>query len=210
MVLIVINTSDLTDTQSIIDRIYSDEPTRKKLLNQAARFFRSQDTILGLDAESLLHEAILAVLRKGFPHKDHIGYLMKTIRNQGIQRVHRRLKTDMTAKTASAKARLMPMDPLSGVEETVIDRLEQDISTETVRSALEALPANVRRVAKAKIEYPDHSDTEIASALGVSRSTVLRAKRFMKEDPTLRGLTREAPRDHHNGNQLPLDRRRTP
>jgi len=212
MVPTVINTSDLTDTRTIVERLYSDDAKRKKLLNKAATFFHSRDTRLGLDAESLLHEAIAIVLQRRFPPDtdNHLAYLMRTIERQGIQRVHRRKRTDQAPKTVVAKAKLVPVDPSFGVEETVINRLERDIMTEAVRSALEGLPPKVRRVAMAKVEYPDHSDTAIAGVLGVSRSTVMRAKRLMREDPTLRQLIREATRGDHNGNQPPPDRRRTP
>ena len=179
------------ETREILKRLYGDEQIRRRLLASAARFFGKSTTEsrMGLDAEQLVQEAFTVVLDKGFPadETNYEAWLMTLVRNLGIGSVFRRGNTATKHAPTLATDRVEP-DPTA---DQVNRQLEHGNTHRVVNEAVDALPHRGRDVARAMLDDPERTATEIGDELGASRSTVERAKKTIRSDPDLRALAEQ-------------------
>lgn len=173
------------DTDALVERIFSNEQDRKALYRRAARFFGGSlnRQRAGLDAHHLLGVVIERVLKDGrlHQHPNPKAYLMRAITNAGIDAKrrderHRRKVPQFVDRTQEA---------LLDHEIATIDRLA---AASVLEDAIPRLPDRAKRVARAKIDYPDLNINELATLLDISRDTVRRAYKDMYADESLHGL----------------------
>ena len=173
------------DTNALVERIFKDDRTRKRLYSHAARFFgRSVNRQLaGLDAHHLVSAVIDRVLEKGNLHKhpNPEAYLMKAITNAGIDAKARHINYQKKASQLLDPVEIAPLNH----ENEIINQLA---TSADIKDAILSLPERAQRVAQAKIDHPDLNINQLAELLGISRDTIRRAIGDMRNHELLRSL----------------------
>ena len=173
------------DTDALVERIFKDDQVRRALYSHAARFFgRSLNRQrAGLDAHHLVSAVVDRVLKKGNLHKqpNPEAYLMKAITNAGSD------ARDRDDRYEQIVPRLVNSTDLAtpSHETASTDKLA---TASVLKDAISELPERAKRVARAKLEYPEKNINELAAHLNVSRDTVRRSFEDMRDNGSLRSF----------------------
>ena len=171
------------DTNALVERIFKE--SRGALYAHAARFFDGSINRerAGLDAHHLVGEVLTRILEAGQLHNqaNPEAYIRKAITNAGIDASRRDSRYQKLVTRLSEHTDLATPSHESASVDGVV-------AASVFKAAIPELPERAQRVARAKIDHPDLNNSQLAELLDISRDTIGRAIRDMRDHELLRSL----------------------